>query len=200
MRAARARKSLTPPPSLSRSLKRRQTWAPAFWDVGGASTSQACTAARQGEATQGPPGGRRLVSSSVYLGFPVSPSGQRPRGQGLVLSWRVPLLCPHPPPAHYRVSSRVSALHDAAAVYQSARLMWREQTAPPSPPQKENLGGLHTTTKANFLLTITCLSSCKEGHLRSPPLHSRAKVQPLCRAEHLVTEGKADRDTPYDIP
>lgn len=106
-----------------------------------------------------------------------------------------------PPPAHYCVSSRVSALHDAAAVYQSARLMWREQTAPPSPPpKKENLGGLHTTTKANFLLTITCLSSCKEGHLRSPPLHSRAKVQPLCRAEHLVTEGKADRDTPYDIP
>lgn len=136
MRAARARKSLTPPPSLSRSLKRRQTWAPAFWDVGGASTSQACTAARQGEATQGPPGGRRLVSSSVYLGFPVSPSEQRPRGQGLVLSWRVPLLYPHPPPAHYRVSSRVSALHDAAAVYQSARLMWREQTAPPSPSQK----------------------------------------------------------------
>lgn len=135
MRAARARKSLTPPPSLSRSLKRRQTWAPAFWDVGGASTSQACTAARQGEATQGPPGGRRLVSSSVYLGFPVSPSEQRPRGQGLVLSWRVPLLYPHPP-AHYRVSSRVSALHDAAAVYQSARLMWREQTAPPSPPKK----------------------------------------------------------------
>lgn len=71
---------------------------------------------------------------------------------------------------------------------------------PLPPPKKENLGGLHTTTKANFLLTITCLSSCKEGHLRSPPLHSRAKVQPLCRAEHLVTEGKADRDTPYDIP
>lgn len=47
------------------------------------------------------------------------------------------LISAPPPPAHYRVSSRVSALHDAAAVYQSARLMWREQTAPPSPPKKK---------------------------------------------------------------